>query len=296
MRLHPRFNHFIAIYRCDVVTSPLFSTVCANVKVELFREERMYHPLEYRNMVIAAVKDAVYCSPEHPPIRLDDRNQHLALLTRTRKERSAQEKEACEFAVDRVVSVLASLVSPELFRIQLFRGWLKGGPRQRELGALVKGVTPIQLMGSQVALQYAAASSGVARTPGLSARFDLMSRFIARGLSESSPEEAFIWLWTALEIFPMVNTTDIKPISNFLAPYLGRSPSVVKDKLKIGFLFGIRSKIVHDGHFPLPPKEGYSALAALERLVAAVVRHGAGIPYDGTFARLFDSQSSSRSI
>lgn len=279
------FRHFVSIYRCDVVTSSPFVAALDNVKVELFREERTYRPSEYRNLVAAAVEGAVYCSPVHPPIKLDARSQHLVLTTRTRLERS-EAQEGCESAIDRVVATLSAIFSPELFRTLLFRGWLRG-PRGRELGALFKGVRGVEIQGKGLARDYSAAVASIARTSLAGDRFALMSRFIAKGLAEPPNEEAYVWLWTALEVFPMVNTTDIKPISEFLSPYVGRAPAVVKEKLRIGWLFGMRSRLVHDGHLPLNPDERFSALARLEHVVRAVVRHASGLPYDRSFDSAF---------
>jgi hypothetical protein len=113
-----------------------------------------------------------------------------------------------------------------------------------------------------------------------------MSRFIAKGLAEPPSEEAFIWLWTALEVFPMIDTTDIRPISEFLSSYVGQPSNILKEKLRIGWLFGMRSKIVHEGHLPLAESDRHRALKSLEDLVRAVVRHAAGLPYDGAFDAL----------
>jgi len=88
----------------------------------------------------------------------------------------------------------------------------------------------------------------------------------------------------------MVNTTDIRPIHDFLESYVGRPSAIVKEKLKVGWLFGMRSRIVHDGHMPLDRDGRFSALATLERLVQAVLRHAAGLPYDGKLEFAFNRQ------
>ncbi len=79
----------------------------------------------------------------------------------------------------------------------------------------------------------------------------------------------------------MVGTSDIKPISTFLAGYLALEPEAVKTKLRIGWLCGMRSRLVHDGHLPLDQEGAFSALGNLELVVRAVLRHSAGLPYDG---------------
>lgn len=275
-----RYRYFVAIYRCDVLTSGPTEFVCDDVKVEVFREERTYAPSEFQNAVVAVVLNAEYCFPSHLPIHLDTRCQHLVLTTRSKSERSAAQTQ-CEAKVDRVVTILSAIATVDLFRTLLFRGWLQGGPPSKDLGFLVKWVPPVEVNAKTVSGAYVGATGAIARQPQLQERFALMARFVAKGLAEPPGEEAFVWLWTALEIFPMVGTTDIKPIASFLSGYVSASPEVVKEKLKVGWLFGMRSKMVHDGHLPLEASGKLSALGRLESLVRAVVRHAAGLPYDG---------------
>lgn len=275
------YRHYVAIYRCDVVTSSPFSLALGGLKLEFFRENRTYKPDKHRNMIIPAVLGAEYSSPAYPPIVLDDRSSHLVLTTRTRLD-PLEGQPKCERKIDKVVAVLTAIVSPDLVRILLFRGWLKGPPKQI-LGPLVRGALPIEMDPRSLRRDFRAAAGAFAREPELRKRFYLMFRFIAKGFAEPPGEEAFIWLWTALEVYPMVNTSDIRPISNFLAPYFDRPPNVVKQALRVGWLFGMRSKLVHDGHLPLEEDGKFTALDQLERLVTAVLRHAAGLLYDGTF-------------
>jgi hypothetical protein len=275
------YKQFVALYRCEVVTSLPFVCKCGDVKVELFRERRRYAPSKYHNLVVAAVKEAEYCSPAPPPLALDTRNQHLILTWRTRLERGAAQARA-EHSIDKVVATLSAIISPDLFRTLLFRGWLQG-PSERDLGILCKVVAPIEVSGKDIARDFGAATAALARNPALRERFALMSRFVAKGLAEAPDEEAFVWLWTALEVFPMIDTTDIRPIAEFLGPYIGESAAVAKEKIKVGWLFGMRSRLVHDGRLPLEMEAKFSALANLERLVHAVLRHAAGLPYNGAF-------------
>lgn len=276
-----RYRYYVAIYRCDVTTAEAFVAVCGKVKVELFHEERTYYPSEYRPAVIAAVLKATYCFPVHPPIQLDTKSRHLVLTSRTRLGRE-EAQAACEAAIDQVIAVVAALYSPDILRTLLFRGWLRG-PANTGQEVLFRAVKPITLSAKELERCYVAASGKLAQHPLLRYRFALMSRFVAKGLAESPGEEAFVFLWTALEVFPMVNTTDIRPISRFLSSYVGRPEELLKEKLRIGWLFGMRSKLVHDGHLPLARHDKFSALTSLERLVRAVIRHASGLPYDGAF-------------
>lgn len=284
-----RFRFFVAIYRCDAVTSGPTAFVCDETKIEIFREERTYWPSAYRAAVIATVKGAEYCFPAQPPLPLDSRCQHIVLSTRTRLDRGVA-RAACEAQLDRVVALLSAIVSPDLFRTLLYRGWLQGGPPGRDFGVLFKPVEPIVIDEKSMPQAFAAAFRGTTNHPGLSEKFDLMARFIAKGLAEPPGEEAYVSLWTALEVFPMVGTSDIRPISEFLSGYLKLPVNQVKEKLQIGWLFGMRGKLVHDGHLPLDEMGQYQALSRLERVVRAVVRHASGLPYDGALDRELETR------
>src|SRR5215203_1205396 len=258
--------------------------VCGDTKVELFRDERTFFPAEYRSAVIAVVQDAEFCFPVHPPLPLDGKCQHLVLSVRTKIGRTEAQAN-CEAEIDRAITLLSAVVSPDLFRTLLFRGGLQGGPPSRDLGLVVKAIDPITIDSKYLSAKLAKAEYAVSRLHALRGRFEWMSRLVAKGLAEPLGEEGYIWLWTALEVFPMVGTSNIKTISEFLAGYLGESPSLVKEKLRIGWLFGMRSKLVHDGRLPVQQDGKFAALTELEHVVVAVVRHAAALLYDGALDR-----------
>ncbi len=144
LAIDDRYRYYVAIYRCDGVTSGSLKVVCGDVKVEIFREDRTYVPSEYLPAVVAAVKDAEYCFPAQPQITLDSKVQHLGLTTRTSRDRRAGEPD-CAAALDRVIALFSAISSPDLFRTLVFRGWLQGGPPSSDPGALMKPVPPITL-------------------------------------------------------------------------------------------------------------------------------------------------------
>lgn len=272
------YSHFVSVYRNHAIDRVVDKFVCGEVKVEIIKESRTLHVREYLPAVLAVNQDAEYRIPSREPLVLPADIPHILLTTRTRRDPSEAQIE-CEASIDAVITVLSCLLTRDLFRTQLFRGWLQDLPA-RDLG-LVKLVDPIRVDRAVVTQGYNSAFAAMGRTLVQPDRLALMARFVRKGLSEAPSEEAYIWLWTALEVFPMVGTTDITPISEFLASYLQRPPTEVKSRLNIGWLFGMRSKLVHDGHLPLTQKEAFSALSRLELVVIAVLRHAAGLGYDG---------------
>ena len=52
--------------------------------------------------------------------------------------------------------------------------------------------------------------------PDLQRRLGLMARFFSKAVALDPSEEKFLFLWTTLEVFPMKDTTNIGPISDYL--------------------------------------------------------------------------------
>ena len=275
-----QYRYFVAIYRSDIIASGPQTFVCEPVKVEIFREHRTYRVLDYKPAVLPAAEGLEYIIPSREPLVLTPTNQHLVLTKRT-KGKPEEEQLDQEAAIDTAVTILSAMLTPDLFRTLLFRGWLDSPPWDSR-SPLLKFVEPVYLDERTIPDQYNQTRAQLYRHSELAERLPLMTRFLARGLAEAPREEAFVWLWTALEIFPMIGTSDIAPISNFLAPYLQLEPDNVKNRLRIGWLYGMRSKLIHDGHLPLTQDGSFSALQRLESVVLAVFRHAGGLPYDGT--------------
>ena len=278
------YDHYFAVFRTEVLRSGVHTLVLDSVKVEVFREERTYRVSEYMPSVIPAITDLEACIPARDPLTLPSNFQHIVLTTRTKAGRTGGQKD-CEAALDEAISVLSAISSPDLFRIQVFRGWLQNSTMPG-FGCHLRFVDPVSWAEKKIASDYRGAKAAISRNSALSDRFSLMARFIAKGLAETPGEEAFVWLWTALEVFPMVGTTDIRPISEFISGYVGLPAESVKNKLKIGWLFGMRSQLIHYGKLPLTEADAFSALGTLELVVRAVMRHSAGMPYDGELDQL----------
>ena len=95
-------------------------------------------------------------------------------------------------------------------------------------------------------------------------------------------------LWTVLEVFPMRNTTNIRPISEYLSPIVGCSAEEAKAKLGIGQLFGARSSLVHHGKLPYGRNELGSVLEKIETIDVTILRSLGGLPYAGELKKYFE--------
>jgi hypothetical protein len=121
----------------------------------------------------------------------------------------------------------------------------------------------------------------VAADPDIDSRFTLMSRLFARALATEPGEERFLWLWTVLEVFPMRDTSNIQPISDYLSGVTGRPAVEIKSKLGIGQLFRARCQLVHDGRLPYGRPELGAVLQKLEMMDSTIIRALGGFLYGG---------------
>ena len=81
----------------------------------------------------------------------------------------------------------------------------------------------------------------------LQTRIKLALRWIDSAEHETQGIDEFLKLWFAIEIISMPDTTDIKPLCNQLAIIYNIEKSKVQEYFSIGLIFGLRSKIVHNG-------------------------------------------------
>ncbi len=125
----------------------------------------------------------------------------------------------------------------------------------------------------------------LAGDPEMARRYNLIARFYSRSLQYDPSEEKFLLLWTALEIYPMCDTSHISPLIKHLSAITGQTYDAVKDCLGVGHLYGIRSKLVHDGM--LPHEDRHLLFKQLELIVHAVMRSMCGFEYDKSLDEYF---------
>jgi hypothetical protein len=108
-----------------------------------------------------------------------------------------------------------------------------------------------------------------------------MSKLFSRAVTIEPGEERFLWLWTVLEVFPMKDTSNIRPIGEHLSRTTGHPLAKLQDKLEIGRLFGARCSLVHDGKLPYSREELGRVQTKLEAIDVTVLRSLGGLPYAG---------------
>lgn len=77
-------------------------------------------------------------------------------------------------------------------------------------------------------------------------RIELSLRWFQDAVFDGSAN-GFLKYWIALETLGMPDTSDIRPLNERLASVYGLAYEMARDRFKVGRLFGLRSRIVHDG-------------------------------------------------
>ncbi|MDZ4165588.1 MAG: hypothetical protein U1C55_10730 [Smithellaceae bacterium] len=114
-------------------------------------------------------------------------------------------------------------------------------------------------------------------------RFRLSSRWFLRGHEAKKPVDRFLYWFIALEVYPAEGRTKVvSAVRNLLVAtvYPDVSPGLLSERLSIGRIHGIRSRIVHEGlsHVDLPlDPEFHQALDKLGAISAVCLRVLAGL-------------------
>lgn len=108
-------------------------------------------------------------------------------------------------------------------------------------------------------------------------RVALSIRWFERSLYEGSID-SFLQAWIALETLAMPSTSNIKPLVHLLASGYGITDTDAGTRFSIGRIYGLRSRIVHDGH--VVPYHGMLA-RYMEALYVDALHAALGMPLEG---------------
>lgn len=274
------FFKFINIFETNLISGSSKKIICDPVIIEFIsNESRSYKiPCQYTRVV---PRNEEACIAKDAALELETEKKYIVLTARTKEENPYVARHFCENEIDKILGILTCIYNPDIFRNSIYRGW----QLEKDKGAIEAWIQ----ISEKVDMDEKIISTEIANTKKLQlsdsdveTRFELMARFFVKSLQFVPCEESFLLLWTALEIFPMKDTTNIRPISEYLGSYLKLSSSFVKEKLDIGKLYSQRCDLVHNGKLTIDTKEMGRTFSKLERIVHEVMRCMCGLPYQGT--------------
>jgi len=269
------------LYWTDLVQTDHGKAIADPVRIEVFRGPREYDVLAGPRVVASGTSSTLL---QHQRIRVPEGRTYVELIARTKE--AFGKRQYCEDHIDRVIAQMSALLSPHLFEMEVWSGWLCD-PNELFGDSWVLTANPVKFAPEDLQRRINGFRRALSARSDIDARFTLMAKLFARAVATEPGEERFLWLWTVLEVFPMKNTSDIQPISEYLSGLTGRSPAEVKDKLGIGRLFGSRSDLVHHGKLPYERDKLGAILHRLEAIDSAVIRSLGGLPYNGELEEFF---------
>lgn len=283
-------NHFLftTIFQITLVKAAPAKIVRDPVKIEFFSGPRSFRvPVREASIVPKGIdspiaKDTILA--RDGLLNLSGEVKYIMITARTKEQNPTIARNFCESAIDRVITDLSVLYGSGLFAKLIYRGWLIEDNFIVE--ALLSVHEPFEIS-QNVGSILLTLSKQQNINADLNNRYATMSRFFSKSILVPPSEEKLLYLWTMLEIFPMKNTTDIKPISEYLAGRISRSPSEIKEKLGIGRVFRVRSNLIHNGILTLEISEKGEFFRRLEGICLEVLRGMSGINYSGSLQKYF---------
>ena len=279
-----QFFRFGGIFKCPQLVIAPGKIIVEHVTIEFFNEPRDFVVLNPMQPRVALAGQPAQFNAQ--AIIRTDSCQHILIVVCTDEISYLKARRYCEEQLDKCIAKIAIMYSPKLFYQKVFRGCVIEPHTSVSHEYLVHAEGPISIS-QDLGLQLGKIYSSLSQDLDHEKRFVLMARFFAKSLHFDPSEEKFLLLWTILEIFPMKDTSNIKPISDYLSAYLGKPSDDVKDRLMIGRLFGFRSDLVHDGRLDVAPESINSVFELLESICVEVLRAFSGLPYTGSLDKYF---------
>lgn len=262
--------------------STSFKIITYPTKIEAFDGPRTYTiPIQVAHRF---PKDQEKVIAKATELSLSADFSYIAITTETKKKNANQARRECEHTSNTATAILSTLFRPEIFDELIYRGWVI----ENNWGIMEATIDPtnrIQDLAPEkidVTSQFTKLRKNLLSDVEMRKRFSLMARFWSKALSYEPCEERFLLLWTILEIFPMKDTTNIKPIAEYCAIILGKEPDVVKEKLQIGRLYSHRCQLVHNGEFPTDVGQMAILFDKLENIIYEIFRKILGLSYSGS--------------
>jgi len=273
---------YIGIYQTELIRSGPTRVVIDPVKIEFFQGPKVYRiPLQIARVVPKGT-DA--------PLARDGElhlapSKYIAITVRTEEVNPAISRPFCENKLHETIATLSLIHNPGLFAHKEYEGWLLEATKV-VVGGWFTARGPVDIQ-SNLEEVIRAMRHQQGKDADTAKRFALLSRFFAKSLSVDPGEELFFYLWTMLEIFPMKDTSDIKPVRKLLAEMTGRTTDDVEKSLNIGRLCGTRSDLVHEGELRMPVAELGETTDRLKLICTEVLRHMSGMAYSGSLDKYF---------
>jgi hypothetical protein len=271
------YEHFIALFKTSLLVAPI-KAYNGDVTVEFFPGSRTFVTLPQVTAVVP-MDDPLRPITQPSQIETDPDSFHILLDVRVKGLGGLEVEAHCNRLLDNAIGLLSVALTSEVFDALEYRGWIKTSDETPFTAWLHPADRPQYDNNALVA--FLAAPPWNPRVDDADVRFGLMSRFHASAIPLAPSPERLILEWTALEVFPMENTTNIGPIAQLVGDLTGLPTELVKRRLRIGQAYGARCDLVHEGTFPAEQRALSRLFTTIDICVHVAMRYLAGLPYNG---------------
>lgn len=214
---------------------------------------------------------------------LENGQTYIEIVARTEEANLLIAKSQCEDEVNKYMAMLSTAYSVDMFDQLIYRGWILNDS-QALISAWVKRVHKIIIDTKELKILHDSLKNLESNDVELLRRYLLMAKFYAKSVMYEPSEEKFLFLWTILEVFPMMGTpkgkTNVKSVSQYIAPIVNLEVDDVMSKLELGRMYRLRSGLVHAGQLDVTLEELGSLTEKLEAIVRTVLRNIGRLHYE----------------
>jgi hypothetical protein len=119
-----RFYRFMKLYWTELVPPDPIKMIADPVRIEIFHGPRHYDVLvPVVPRVVPSGKQNTLLKPQR--MELSEDRTYIELTARA--EAVFGKRQFCEDHIDRVIAQLSAILSPQLFEMEVWRGWLSDG-------------------------------------------------------------------------------------------------------------------------------------------------------------------------
>jgi len=270
---------FLTIFETNLINSCPIRIVSDPVIINIFNDTKDYTVIISNLSTQTKGRDQVFSETKKLQLK---KGIYIELIARTKETIPSIARVECEKETDKIITLLSLLLHNAVFGRLIYQGWLwedgtgifeawnREGPsfsiKQSDLDNRVRKIKS-NLSGE------------------IKNRFELMSRFYSKSLLYKPCEEKLVLLWTIFEIFPMKDTTNIKPINELLAKITKKPYESICQKIGVGKIYNKRCNLVHNGKLDIPISEKEELFTKLEIIVDAILMNMIGLDYNNSLDR-----------
>jgi hypothetical protein len=238
--------------------------------------------IQYFNVPRFGIQDEEYVHMKFKVDKVYLEKEFLYIILEVRRDfaipgelRKAQE------TCSELFAILALLYGPGILEKRVFEGF-KFTPEQKKYEAPYSLLYETQIAEKDFMTYFPLTFKNL-QSHGEKAKTEIALRWYHKGLDTDQQVDQFLNFWVSLEALTM-STTDIKEIPITLKKFLScTDENLIKEKLKIGRIYGCRCDIVHNGITDF----NLEYLAMLRNIIEEILRYKLGLPIKGDLEKYF---------